>query len=154
MLQILLFLVLTFSPLLAEAPSPNNHQDPMHHLELLAQKEDTGTSKFMEEMLNMFIVLGGIVGVMLVVSWALKKLLNTKMLQINQTSGIKIIEKRAISPKVHIYLLNIRGKGFVIAESPQGVHGLGDFLLNEDDLDEEPLKEDVLESEIKEKRES
>lgn len=130
-LTLLLFFIFSFLTLQA-APAEN----PAHGLEILAQRDEAGSGKFMEEMLNMFIVLAGIVGVMVLVSWVLKKVLNTKMLQINQTSGIKVIERRTISPKVQIYLLEIRGKGFVIAESPQGVHGLGEFSITSEDDDE------------------
>lgn len=95
---------------------------------LLAQETEKGLS-FFDEMMHMFLILGGILVAMLVVAWSLKRLLNTRMEQINADSQIKIIEKRHLSPKSILYLVELQGKRYLLGEGPQGVVSLGDVKL-------------------------
>ncbi|QLH35282.1 MAG: flagellar biosynthetic protein FliO [Parachlamydiaceae bacterium] len=60
-----------------------------------------------------------------------QKMMNTRMEQLNTTSEIKIIEKRLLTPKTSLYLIDIHGTGFILAESLNGVTSLGSFNVNE-----------------------
>jgi len=54
-------------------------------------------------------------------------MLNSRIQQINTTSLIKIIERRALTPKSSIYILEIRDREIAIAESAHGIIKLADY---------------------------
>lgn len=90
---------------------------------------------FIKGFMSMLASLGIIIALLLIVSWFFKKMMNTRLQQLNTTSDIKILERRSLSPKATIYLLEIKGKGIVIAESSNGLTRLADF--NPDDGQEQ-----------------
>lgn len=102
-----------------------------------AGPEGNGLGSFFTEMLNMFFVLGFIVAAMFLVAWVLKKMLNTRLQQMNTTSTIKVLERRSLSPKSAIYLLDVHGKGIVIAETPNGITSLAEIPLPPEVKEEE-----------------
>lgn len=87
--------------------------------------------RFYQEFLHMLTVLGLILLVLLGVTWFLKRMLNVRVQQINATSPIKVIEKRALTPKTAIYVLEIYDKRIAIAESHNGVTSLGELKEEE-----------------------
>jgi flagellar biosynthetic protein FliO len=82
--------------------------------------------RFMSDFINMLFSLGLLVALILIVSWFLKKFLNTRIQQVNTTSLIKIIERRALTPKTTVYVLEVNNKQIVIAESSNGVTKLAE----------------------------
>lgn len=76
---------------------------------------------FFHQLLNMAFSLGTILVVILLVSYVLKRILNTRIQQLNTNSLIKIIERRSLTPKTAIYVLEINDQHIVIAESVNGV---------------------------------
>jgi flagellar protein FliO/FliZ len=103
-------------------------QNPYHkHFEI---KEEDKHDPFIKEFINMLSTLGLIVAVLLLASWFLKKVMNTRVQQLNTTSLVKVIEHRNLTPKTSIYLLDIKGEGIIIAESANGVTRLGHFDAN------------------------
>ncbi len=103
-------------------------------------KEEGNLGGFFGELVNMFFVLGFIIAAMLIIAWVLKRLLNTRLQQMNTTSPIKILERRSLTPKSAVYLLEIHGKGIIIGETPHGITSLGEVVLPEEDQDREPPK--------------
>lgn len=65
--------------------------------------------------------------ILLMLNWALKKINQNRFEQLNATSDIKVIEKRILSHKATVYLIEIRDKTVAIAESPAGVTLLTEF---------------------------
>lgn len=49
--------------------------------------------------------------------WLLKRLSNKRFLSLNHNNYVKIIEKRPLSPKTLLYVIEIGHKHFLIAES-------------------------------------
>lgn len=88
-------------------------------------EEDTG--RFMGEFFKMLFVLGGMVAVLLAISWYMKRLTNQQFSKGNDDSLIKVIERRSLSARTMIYVLDIEGKTFVVGETPQGLVRLGDY---------------------------
>ncbi len=87
--------------------------------------------RFFSEFMNMLTTLGLIVAIILLATWFLKRMVNSKIQQLNTTSLIKIVEQRTLSPKTSLYFLDIQGKGFILAESINGVTSLGSFDVSE-----------------------
>lgn len=93
-----------------------------------AAGSDIETSHFFYEFMKMFFILGAMVAVLLGISWYMKKLTNKRFDQVNDDSYIKVIERRSLSPRSMIYLLDIEGKSFIIGETPHGLVRLGEYV--------------------------
>lgn len=89
--------------------------------------DENDTDHFMHEFINMMTTLGIIVAFVLIATWFLKRTFNTRIEQLNTSSVVKVVERRILNPKTTIILLEIQGKGFILAESINGVTHLGDF---------------------------
>ncbi len=85
------------------------------------------SGSFFGEFINMLVTLLFLLLVIFLSLFFLKKLLGRKMKQNMQGKGIKILQRRAINPKVSLYLVDICGKGIVIGDSPGGVHLITEF---------------------------
>jgi flagellar biogenesis protein FliO len=77
--------------------------------------------RFFYQFLNMLFSLGTILVLIFIISWLLKRFLNTRLQQLNTSSLIKIIERRSLTPKTTLYVLEINGKDIAIAESTNGI---------------------------------
>lgn len=83
--------------------------------------------RFFSQFLNMLFTLGLIVFALLALNWVLKRMTNARMQQENTASEIKILERRSITPRTAVYLLEIKNKTIAIAESHSGVIKLSEF---------------------------
>lgn len=110
-------------------PSTPSPTPPQNDLFEQIRQTPQETDHFFYDFLNMLMMLGLIVLFILIVSWLLKRFMNTRMQQINSASPIKILERRSLTPKTAIYLLEVHGKGIIIAESQNGVSHLGNIHL-------------------------
>lgn len=127
-LMIGLIVNLNADPLPSEEAKTSAHP-PKNYFEI--KVDDKEGDRFLSEFINMMTTLGIIVAIILIATWFLKKMMNTRMEQLNTTSEIKIIEKRLLTPKTSLYLIDIHGTGFILAESLNGVTSLGSFNVNE-----------------------
>ena len=84
------------------------------------------------QLMNMLTTLGLLIALVLAASWALKRMMRTRMLQVNETSSIKILEQRAITAKTIISLIEIREKKIAIAESSNGVTLLCNYASSDE----------------------
>ena len=133
-------------PLQADTPAPVTKSVEEHAksakpygvppiFEDFQEVEGKGDDNFMREFLNMLATLGLLIALILSVTWVLKRMLNTRIQQMNSKSVIKILERRSLTPKSAIYLLDIQGKGFIIAESHSGITTLGTMELQAEDAE-------------------
>ena len=103
--------------------------EPVFPIEDIIEKPSKQTDRFLTEFLNMLASLGLIIGLILIAVWFLKRLATTRLQQVNQTSVIKVLDKRMLSPKTMIYLLEIEGTGYVVSESVNGVTRISEFPI-------------------------
>jgi len=82
---------------------------------------------FGREFLNMILNLGLIIAIVIAATWAVKRMSKTRLSKANHASIIKILEKRALTPKSAIYLVEIGGKTIVVGESTAGLHALAEL---------------------------
>jgi len=106
--------------------------EPVFPIEELIKKPNKQDDKFYSEFINMLASLGLIIALIFIVAWFLKRLANTRLTQVNNSSSIRIIEKRIISPKTSLFLLDIEGTTVFIAESANGVTRLAEFSTKEE----------------------
>lgn len=96
----------------AEALDPFTFVDPSEPLD------------YWSEFFKMFTGLGIILGIVLVGAYLLRRFLNKRMEATNWQHEIKILERRPLSQKSTLYLIESRGKVFLISDSTAGVHFL------------------------------
>lgn len=84
-------------------------------------KPEKETETFEAKFMNMLFILGLLIGFMILASWALKRLMKTKMTQINTSSNIKVLETRYLSPRASLYLIEVENQKILISESPTTV---------------------------------
>jgi len=97
----------------------------------LIYPEEEGTSPIVKEtdtfqmkFFNMLMVLALLIGFMILASYMLKRMMSQRVTQMNDTSVVKVLETRSLSPRSTLYLLDVKGRGLLIAESPAGVSAL------------------------------
>jgi len=83
--------------------------------------------RFFSQFLNMLFTLGLIVFALLALNWVLKRMTNSRMQQENTLSDIKILERRSLTPRTAIYVVEIKNKTIAIAESHNGLVKLSEF---------------------------
>jgi flagellar biogenesis protein FliO len=106
---------------------PKDMTGPVFPMEDVIGKPNPETGRFLTEFINMATTLGLLISLIFIIAWFLKRMLNAKQEQANSTSLIKITERRSLSPKTVIYLLDVEGTSLVIAESHNGVTQLAQY---------------------------
>lgn len=91
--------------------------------ELKSDEPDQFQAKF----LHMIFILALLIGFMILASWALKRMMKARITQVNQTSLIKVLETRQLSPKSSLFLIEIEGKMVLIGESPTTLSHIASF---------------------------
>src|SRR4051812_14460183 len=81
--------------------------DPLYTADPQAPVDDPMNDRFYTEFFKMLSVLGLIVLALLMVTWFLKRMLNTRIEQVNSNSLIKVIERRSLTPKTSVYMLEV-----------------------------------------------
>lgn len=137
LLFLLCFLTVGPSPLLSEetpsSPPTSTRPEPKRTPYTLTDESpdapDTlnGRGTFGQELTHMLMMLGLLVIFLLGASWLLKRLFNQRLQTMNESSRIKIMERRSLSPKAAIYLIEVEGRRVVLAESPAGLRPIADF---------------------------
>lgn len=117
-------------------PQPQAHSNeappnPFPFEDIKNEQHKPGEDRFISDFMNMLASLGLIIALIFIVSWFLKRFLNTRIQQMNTTSAIKIVERRALTPKSSIYLLEVNDRTMVIAESTNGVTLLSNLHMRE-----------------------
>lgn len=88
---------------------------------------------FFGQFMKMLGTLGLLIAIMVAASWSLKRMLNTRVQQLNESSLIKVVETRALSNKSSLHLVEIDGKTLVIGEAVNSITLL--TSLEKDDKD-------------------
>jgi flagellar biogenesis protein FliO len=78
---------------------------------------------------SMAMLVGLVVGLYLLTRWIRKG----KPLLRGQSAHLQVLERRRLSNKTTLYLISIRGKGLVVAESSHGVQRIGEVELDQVD---------------------
>lgn len=106
--QLFLFCV---TPLIAntEPPPAPVHVEPA--------VPEVSMPEYQGAFIKMFLTLIGLVVAIFFTIWALKRLSRGRLHQMNSHRSIKILERRPLSAKTVLYLIEVAGKQAMIAES-------------------------------------
>ncbi len=100
------------TPVYMEGNTTNSQNLPEHSI-LNKSQEPSYEHAFMK----MILTLGGLLFLVFFTLWAIRKLSRGKMGTFGSIKKIKILEKRPLSPKTVLYLLELDGKQVFISES-------------------------------------
>lgn len=98
-----------------EPQNPSNETLPDYSQE--PPQLDTTTKTYESAFIKMILSLIGILIFVFIVFFLFKKFASSRIKQSNHFRTIKLLEKRAISPKSMLYLVEIGGKKILLAES-------------------------------------
>lgn len=148
----LILFSLTIMPKNASADSvdlASNQEKPVESTtdsqEVMIFEDDTNSTvemSYWKEFIRMMVVLGIILGVVLVIAWLLKNFLNSRVKSVNENNIIKLIERRNLSQKSMLYLVEVYQKQYLIGDSSNGgIQVIAECDTLEKDLTlEQPLK--------------
>lgn len=92
------------------------------------------SEKYEASVLKVFLSLLGLILLIALSFWLFRRLLNRGMRSANNSRAISILEKRTLSPKSILYLVEVEGKKILLAESHLEIRRLANW---EDKLEEE-----------------
>ena len=150
-----IFLILFLIPLFAEEKQANN--PPKSHVETQVdqkteeKKEDTpltveespatvdmskATESYETAFIKTIVVLVCLLVLITLTVWMFRKISNGRLRNFNYHKSVKILEKRPLSPKSMLYLIEVGGKQVLIAESQLEVRTVTtlDWLGSDKDL--------------------
>lgn len=98
---------------------------------------------YTHEFVNMMISLGVVLVLLIGTVWFLKKIMNARHTKLNEMHAIRILEKRMLSQKAALYLVEVNGKTVLIGDSPSGIQKV--MEVNFEALEEDPQEIEHLE---------
>lgn len=113
---------------------------------LFADEAEPAAYNYWHDFVNMILTLLFVLALIFLTVWFLKRIMRSRVETLNRSTGIKILERRALGPKAALYLVDILGKGVVISESPSGIAKISEFppdadvelLLAQEQVDQPP----------------
>lgn len=95
-----------------------------------AEISGPGSFDFWPQLTKMLVVVSGLLAVLLAGSWLLKRMLEYKIFTSSSSQRIKLVERKQVSPKTVLYLIQVEDQQILAAETPQGVQTLGNWMIN------------------------
>ena len=96
------------------------------HADVDMQNQSIANTDYQALFRNTALIVIAFLVVIFVFIWLIRRISNMREFQTNNQKHIKVIERRALSPKTAIYLLQVGAKKIVVAESQLEVKHLGD----------------------------
>lgn len=107
------------------------HKSPSSLLEELSPEElpfgwpsseEKEADSFESKFFHMLTLLALLIAFMILASFALKRLMRSKISQLNGSGHIKLIEARSLSPRATLYLVEWGGKHFLLGETASSLN--------------------------------
>lgn len=102
-----------------EKPAPPEPAPEEEHPE--PSEMQKATENYETAFIKTIVVLVGLLVLVLLTVWMFKKISHGRLRSFNYMKSIKILEKRPLSPKSMLYLIEVGGKQVLIAESQLSV---------------------------------
>lgn len=113
-------------------PPDQDQHELMRNHEIEHYPVEHESETFQTKFTNMLVILGLLIAFMILASWALKRMMRTRINQLNTASTIKVLETRNLSPRSTLYLIEVQGQPHLIAESHTAVTYLTALPLEEE----------------------
>ena len=85
------------------------------------------TESYESAFIKTIVVLIGLLLLVVLTVWMFKKLSHGRLRSLNYMKSIKIVEKRPLSPKSILYLIEVEGKRVLLAESQYEVRNIANL---------------------------
>lgn len=147
-----LFLILMFLPLVADEEKEKCPSPEKAKVEHAKEAEQTppplekttppppdmhkATESYETAFIKTIVVLVGLLVLIILTIWMFKKISHGRLRSFNVLKSVKVLEKRPLSPKSMLYLIEVSGKQVLIAESQLEVRTLTslDWMGTDKDL--------------------
>ena len=96
--------------------------------------QELPTQDYQATFIKMFVVLIALIALIAITIWMIKKLMHNRQEVANRSNQIQILEKRILSPKSILYLVEVEGQKILISESQFEVRPLHSIAEDADDL--------------------
>jgi len=116
--SVLLMILFAVTMYAAEEKAPSF--DPQEILKEQAV-EEAQESNFYKEFVNMLITLGFLLAILFAISFILRRMNLAKVTYANESSAIKILDQRALSPRSAVFVLQYKGKEYFVGETQSGI---------------------------------
>lgn len=130
--------------LLADAPKPssppNEKKEEAPPLEKMEEEAPVSvhhaTESYETAFIKTIVVLVGLLVLVILTIWMFRKISHGRFRGMNMMKSIKVLEKRPLSPKSMLYLIEVSGKQVLLAESQLEVRNIAtlDYLGSDKDL--------------------
>lgn len=116
-----------------ETPLPQNEDEEKPQMPSEMHK---ATESYETAFIKTIVVLVGLLVLVILTVWMFKKISHGRIRGLNYMKSVKILEKRPLSPKSMLYLVEVSGKQVLIAESQLEVRNVAtvDWLEGDKDL--------------------
>lgn len=124
LIQLIFFSISLCGLLFAEEPAPaksieKSFKDPFSLEEPVPEVIDQ--SKFLGEFFYMLLMLAVLITLVYFLAWFMRRMTTIRIDQYNEGSSMKIVERRQVSQRTTLYLMEVEGKKIVMAETPTSV---------------------------------
>jgi flagellar protein FliO/FliZ len=107
-----------------EPPKPTNEITIQTPIVPHEEPSKTQAPSYEHAFIKMLLTLGGLLFLVFATLWALRKLSHGRIGNFGAQKRIKLLEKRPLSPKTMLYLVEIDGKQVFVSESQLEVRSL------------------------------
>lgn len=120
------FFVLTSSLLVAQAPNTPPSEEPAPTVSTAPTKPESTqiTSSYQTAFVKMMITLVALIILIVLSVWMLRRISHGRFKQLNYNRAIKVLERRPLSAKSVLYLIQVGEKKILISESQLEVRSL------------------------------
>lgn len=120
--MVLVFLMTGYIPAYAQSETQPAYPDLLREP---PPPDIPDTGQLYVEFFKMIFMLAAVITFLLLTMWFIKRMMNARIEQMNVSSSIKVTERRLLTPKTAIYVIEVDNRRLVIAESSNGVTSLG-----------------------------
>lgn len=129
--------------LLADAPKPSTPSEKKEEVPPPVKMEEEApvsvqhaTESYETAFIKTIVVLVGLLVLVILTIWMFRKISHGRFRGMNMMKSIKVLEKRPLSPKSMLYLIEVSGKQVLLAESQLEVRNVAtlDYLGSDKDL--------------------
>jgi flagellar biogenesis protein FliO len=129
---ILVLFLAAFMPLMSDAPAQPAPAESPPVVQTTVESAMPSTPSYEGTVTKMVLTLVGLIALVILTVWVLRRLSQGRLRHLNSQRSIKIVEKRVLSPKSMLYVVEVGGQKLLISESQVEVRALSPLADQQD----------------------